>query len=392
MKYEVLFYCPDRHISYDIRTLEKAGIGGGATARVRIAHALARRGHRVTLYINCRREGTFAGVRYWHFSSFDGEAADVFIATTSGGEMDLKDLHPSEVHSRIKILMLHGVDLPKSVQTADFDFLYLLSNFVRKIAVENWHVDAQKVFVTHRGVTAEYYGQPVHLERDRFNLVYLAHPSKGLDTALAVWRMLKDHDERFSLHVFGGNRLWGEPEQSVPAEPGLIDHGLTGQRRLAHSLCRMSFALNLQSREEPFGMAVIEAMRAGCFVLASAVGAFPEIIRNGYDGFLIPGHHAEPATREYTTRLILELMRHPGYMNTIRRNAIHSPLTWDVVAETWEEHWDGWFGGQKARGKAEDAQLGKCALCQGNLLPFADGLHCMKCGHYQRASTGWTTE
>lgn len=392
MKYKVLFYCPDRHISYDIRSLENTGVGGGATARVRIAHALARRGHQVTLYINCPRERTLAGVLYRHFSHFDGEAADIFIATTSGGGMDLKDLHPTAIHSRIKVLMLHGVDLPKNAQPAEFDCFYLLSNFIRKKAVENWQVDPQKIFVTHRGVTDEYYCQPVHLERDRFALVYLAHPSKGLDAAVAIWRSLKELDGRFSLHVFGGNRLWGEHEQPVPAEPGLVNHGLTGQKRLARDLRQMSFSLNLQSREEPFGMAVIEAMRAGCIVLASPVGAYPEIIHNGYDGFLIPGQHTRPETQARAVRTIIEVLRRSGYMNFIHRNAMHALLTWDMVAEAWEGHWDWLLDRDNARDLKADEQLGKCALCQGNLLPLADGLHCLACGHYQRSFDRWKAE
>ncbi len=42
-RYRVVIYCPDRHIVYDGRTPDEIGVGGGITARVRMARALARR-------------------------------------------------------------------------------------------------------------------------------------------------------------------------------------------------------------------------------------------------------------------------------------------------------------------------------------------------------------
>ena len=41
--------------------------------------------------------------------------------------------------------------------------------------------------------------------------------------------------------------------------------------------------------EEPFGLVMIEALLAGCPVIASPRGAAPEIIRDGEDGFLVRG-------------------------------------------------------------------------------------------------------
>jgi glycosyltransferase involved in cell wall biosynthesis len=387
MNYKVVFYCPDRHISYNLETLEKTGVGGGITARIRMAHALAERGHEVTLAVNCPKEEIIQGVRYRHFSNPGNEKTDVFIATTSGGNLHLGELDLSAIESELKILMIHGVALPGGVKPEDFDFFYILSNFVKKGAVEHWGVQPQKTFVTHRGVVEEYFRKDIELERDPYALVYLGHPSKGLDTAIVLWRKLRQLDPRFCLHVFGGNRLWGGEEQTVAPEPGLEYHGLVGQHCLAQCLQRMSFSLNLQSREEPFGMAVIESMRAGCIVLASPVGAYPEIICHGGNGFLIAGLDSADETREKAALLIAELVGNPGYMEFIRRNALHFPLSWDTIAASWESHWNWLLERRGIQAGTTGGGLFRCVLCNGKMLLLADGLHCIECGNYQRSAS-----
>lgn len=384
MKYEVVFYCPDQHIKYDIRTLDQKGVGGGITARVRAAHALATRGHDVTLFANCPEEEKIEGVKYRHFTGFDRKGSDIFISGTSGGALDLGRIKISEIRAGKKILMIHGVDLPGGVTLDEFDSLYLLSNFVRSVAIGKWQAGPRKIFVTHRGVEEKNFIANSYPERDPYALVYLGHPSKGLSTAIAIFHNLHEIDPRFSLHVFGGDRLWGGVDEPIPAEEGLIVHGLLGQKGLAGELQKCSFSLNLQAREEPFGMALIESMRAGCIVLASPVGAYPELIYTGYNGFLVPGQHTDPQTREKAVNLILELLNNPGYMNYIRNNSIHYPLTWDMVAAAWESHWDWLNTPPEKQRDLYDSTLSRYIFRNSSLLMLADGLHCVECGYYDR--------
>ena len=89
-----------------------------------------------------------------------------------------------------------------------------------------------------------------------------------------------------------------------PAEPSIAYHGLINQRRLSTEYKRSSFLVQLQTRPEPFGIVVVEAMAAGCLVLASPVGAFPELIDHGENGFLLPGDPASPETHDRAAELI----------------------------------------------------------------------------------------
>lgn len=78
----------------------------------------------------------------------------------------------------------------------------------------------------------------------------------------------------------------------------------------------------------------------------------------------------------------MELNRHPGYSEYIRRNAISSPLTWDVLAHAWSGHWD-WLLGLRSL-EVTSAIFERCSICNGNWLMLADGLHCAGCGQYQK--------
>ncbi len=384
MKYKIVLFCPDRHVVYNLHTLDRKGVGGGITARIRMAHALAGRGHTVTVYVNCPQNEAITGVHYRHFSQFEGSQADVFIASTSGGDIDLGDLAGKDISAAIKILMVHGVGCPGSIDAQPFDHIYAPSNFVRKIAITDWNIDPRRLFVSHHGVVGEYFKPARDRRRNPYSLVYAGHPSKGLDSAIQLLRYLLKCDTRYTLHVFGGSQLWGQAEQPVNAEAGLYYHGLVGQKELALSLQEMGFSINLQDREEPYGMVIDESMRAGCIVLASPVGAYPELVQDGFNGFLISGDHKDAKTIESAAVSIMELMKTPDYMGYVRENATHSPLSWDTIARTWTGHWDSILKKGPSRPVSASQFSSGCPECNGGWLPLADGLHCDKCGNYRR--------
>ena len=79
--------------------------------------------------------------------------------------------------------------------------------------------------------------------------MYFSHPSKGLDAALAVLRILRETESRFKLHIFGGNALWGGKD-GVISEPGYLPR--TRDRKVFDLCAGVNLSLHLQAREEPF--------------------------------------------------------------------------------------------------------------------------------------------
>lgn len=382
--YRIVFYCPDKHIQYDGNTPEEDGVGGGITGRVRMASALARRGHEVLMVANCPERTTIAGVKYIPLQEVHSISADVLIVNTSGGGLDLTPLSRMKIESRLILLWIAGYQLPHNLDCVPFDFVYAPSNFLQRVVTREWDVPRQKVFVSYYGFEESLFkdAEAQSAARDPFRLVYFSHPSKGLDSAMAILQRLRQQDDRYHLEVYGGDELWGQAQTCNYDEPGVRFSGLIGQRALARALMACTYSFALQSRREPFGMVVTESMRAGCITLASPVGAYPELIQTGQDGYLIPGEHQLPETRNRAAQLIISLNADDKWRSAVQANAREVMWNSDIMVKVWEQHWHWWFA--RADGYYKDRLTQDCPVCAGMQLLMADGKHCLSCGIYTR--------
>lgn len=380
MSYRVLIYCPDDHILYDGTIPEAHGIGGGVTARVRMGKALAGLGHSVQMLVNCPRRSMSDGVEYIPLSDAPDLSPEVLVITTSGGAYDLSPARRLDGRPRFTAMWVHGLDEPGGWKDLSIDAVYAVSNFICEEIHKDWLPEGFPTLVTYNGLDEAAFRQAEAdpPERDPFALVYLSHPSKGLEAALALVRRLRRIDERFHLVVFGGESLWGQPDVARLGEPGVEYAGRIGQRRLARELMSAGFAIGLQSRLEPFGYAVTEAMRGGCVVLASPVGAYPELIHDGVDGLLVDGDPGTDATVRAAAERILACIREPSMTAGLRAAARSVPWTADLAARTWIGHWDLVLGSNEP-----GVSSGTCRHCGGRITELADGEHCTTCGHFQ---------
>ncbi len=372
---KIAIYCPDRHIVYDGSTPDTVGVGGGITVRIRLAAALAALGHDVELVCNCSAACAFHGVRYRPLDGVNRIESDVLVMHTSGGGLDFTPLRNVDLQVRQRALMLSGTAPP--IAWADFDpgLLIAPSNFVLHQVRSEWTRLPSALLVSPHGIERRPHES---IRRDASGIIYSSHPCKGLDAAVAILQLLRGTDPSFALTVYGGNRLWGGEDQPVTA-PGATYKGLRPQSETIDAYAASGFSLHLQTREEPFGLAIIEAMAAGCVVIASPVGAYRELVQNGSNGFLIEGDPADTATQHRAADLMLALRRDASWTAFVRAQATAFPLTWDTIARAWTGYWEHWL-----EGRAYYA-LSNCPLCRGNRFALADGYHCARCGTYARS-------
>jgi glycosyltransferase involved in cell wall biosynthesis len=381
MAYSICIYCPDTHIQYNGRTPDTKGVGGGITARIRLATAFANLGHSVRVICNCKEASVYRGVKYEPLQRKHSISEEIGIFTTSGGALDLSNANSFEINSKIKYAWVHGIKKPNGLDGLKFDYLCCPSNFIRSEILTHWKIQPSKIFVCYNGVTKSRFS-PFNFYRQRnpYSLIFSGHPSKGLDTAVQIIKLLRLIDHRFHLDVYGGNQLWGGAEFRPPKEEGVRYHGMVGQKKLADALKTTNISLNLQDVPEAFGISLAEAMMNGSIPIASPVGAFPELVQTGYNGFLVEGSYKDPAIHEKAVEIIMYLIRNPSFAEYIRRQASNIPWHWGNTAQTWEQHWN-WHLNMEDEEQNRNV-LFSCVACSYPLLCTADGYHCSNCGRY----------
>lgn len=123
-------------------------------------------------------------------------------------------------------------------------------------------------------------------------------PEKGLHVLLAAWPEVEARVERVELLLAGGPALW---QRTSPA-PGardvadevacmrfrhrIMEVGVVPRQEMPRFWWRVHVACIPSVWPEPFGLAALEAMACGRPVVASAVGALPEVV--GDAGILVP--------------------------------------------------------------------------------------------------------
>jgi len=380
MRWDVVIYCPDTHILYDARLPDQRGVGGGLMARLRLAQALARQGHGVTVIAHVTRPHVHRGVTYLPLAQADRKrATDILILVSSGGALSLEPALDLPIKASLREVWIQGFVPLRGLDRLAFDFIIPCSNFIRDVIRQDWGLPEGPAFVIYNGFPRRRglarLGSWLR-RRHPFRLIYTSHPSKGLATALQVLDRLRARDPRYHLWVFGGDALYGGRDTSPPPHPGVTYMGTQGQPRVLRALERSAVALLLQDRPEPFGMVLTEAMYYGAIPVASPVGAYSEIVRHGWNGILVPGDHRSEAVRSEAAEWIHRLTQRPDWAATIRRHAGRIPWDWDTQARVWADHW-AWALRGEGRWEARP-----CPACGGRLLRTADGPHCVACGRY----------
>lgn len=121
-----------------------------------------------------------------------------------------------------------------------------------------------------------------------------------------------------------------------------IDLGIDSRVRFVGALARERVArllrgarvFALPAREEPFGIALLEAMAAGVPAVATAAGGIPEFARDGVNALLVPPDDAR-ALAEAITRLAFD----PGLRSRVidGGRATAERHAWGLIAARYEE-------------------------------------------------------
>ncbi len=179
---------------------------------------------------------------------------------------------------------------------------------------------------------------PGELQRGQYILcIALHHPRKAIDVLIKAFKIFSQTFTGVELWLVGDGPITGQLENLVH-QLGLTEQVkfLGGQGRPAvRKLLRQCSFLVLPSRDEPFGIAILEAFASRKPVVASAVGGIPEIIENGKNGILVEPENPEALcaamTAVWNDRGLAERLACAGYA-TVKQH-----FQWEIAAARYEE-------------------------------------------------------
>jgi glycosyltransferase involved in cell wall biosynthesis len=129
---------------------------------------------------------------------------------------------------------------------------------------------------------------------------------KGLDVLLRAFQEVLHGRHDVSLVVIGGSRPYRTTLEKLASDLG-VGHRLQLLEDLphgqVHAYLEQAMVFVLASREEPFGLVLLEAGAYHLPVIGTAVGGIPELITHGETGLLVPADDAAALAREISRLL-----------------------------------------------------------------------------------------
>lgn len=349
-------------------TLWERSLGGSETAAIRVAAALAKLGHRVSVFSPGHTGGVWDGVNYLPIEQFPAYVVaaphDVTVISRA------VEYYRLPVNSTLRVLWCHDLALKRNIANLagvmwSVDAIYVVSEFMRQqYKTVNGALPESVYLRTRNGVDLASFAPLAGVPRDPQKLVYGSRPERGLETCLAVMAVLAQNASPLRLDVAWYDNvppqlqnyyqaLW----QQAAKLPNVRLLGPLKQidwhRELATAMAMIYPGCGGDFREVSC-IAAIEAMACGTPVVTCAKGALPETLHPACAEFL-GDETTEVGTPGYVGQFagaVAKVVHDPNLWRSMsfagRQRA--TMFDWDGVAEQWTAHWDELLAERRAGG------------------------------------------
>ncbi|MCL4552681.1 MAG: glycosyltransferase family 4 protein [Candidatus Marsarchaeota archaeon] len=151
------------------------------------------------------------------------------------------------------------------------------------------------VYCGYHGAISTFFTERPRRSDKKRHLLFVGQcaPVKGLEYLLQALALIDERD--VILDVVGNTEA--DPEyffrltrmvSDLGVRDGVVFHGHVSDRARLSSLYRQTDVFVLPSLVEGFGIVILEAMSSGLPVVATKVGAIPELVVDGKNGILVP--------------------------------------------------------------------------------------------------------
>jgi len=328
----ISFYDGHGKLAYNPNTEKNVGVGGTETVIIQAAKALAERGHDVSVYIKCNFPSIYDKVRYYKFQDYVPSEEDVLIGFEN---------FPVNYNAAKVINYVNRPYTDDVLRYPNVDKIFVVSNWHRDLFASTLPAElVSKMEVIISGVADYFYMEDV--EKQKYNISYSGHPGKGgMSSLVPVVERLKLRFKEAELHVYGGGALWGwnndqyRPIYDKMIHNGVLYHGQIGKEDLALRLNQAKIYLYpvANHHKETFCLGILEAMAAGCVVIASNSGNVRNLVAD--KGFIIEGDIQHYSWAMEATEKIAELFENPELLDKMGKESREyaKQFTWEKTAE-----------------------------------------------------------
>lgn len=165
-------------------------------------------------------------------------------------------------------------------------------------------------------------------------------PKKGVQVLLSAFSVIKKKQKWDIKLKLAGDGPMREKLEGLAKKLGIQDDveflGSMSNVEVRELMSKSTLHI-VPSEIESFGLVVLEAMSEGTCVICTSVGGLPELVRDGWNGALIPPNNVDALVEK-----IEYLLDNPNFRLNLVRNAVETvkKYDWMIVAEKTVESYE----------------------------------------------------
>lgn len=212
-----------------------------------------------------------------------------------------------------------------------FAKLVFVSHWQRDQYISMYGIPYYMCTVIENAIETEY--QYVKKPSDKIRFIYHTTPHRGLELLYPIFNALTKEFTNIHLDVYSSFEIYGWQERDKPyqqlfdqlkAHPNITYHGTKSNQEVISALKQSHIFLYPCVWVETSCIAMIEAIKCGCTVIHSNLGALPETASGAtvmYDYTEDANEHANSAYR-VTRALLLHEQKSPGFLDSLAADTI----------------------------------------------------------------------
>jgi glycosyltransferase involved in cell wall biosynthesis len=202
-----------------------------------------------------------------------------------------------------------------------------MSAFTKNALIKHYGIEKDRIIVIGAGPNLENFPETKERHYDGETVLFVGKDfyRKGGETMLSAFKIVRKEIPEAKLFIVGDSR-----QKLRIAQEGVENKGLLTFKEVEKLYLKAS-VFALPTLREAFGLAYLEAMAYKLPCIGTNLEAIPEIIEDGYTGFLIEKYDIKALAEKIVLLLkdtnLARVMGERGYQK-VRAN-----FDWDMVAE-----------------------------------------------------------